>query len=280
MSVRIIVDSTTNASEQIKPFLTVVPLTVRFGDTEYLDGIDITHKEFYEKLIESDILPTTSQPTPDAFAQVFRQVTEAGEEAVVITVSEKLSGTYQSAVIAAQDFPDRIHVVDSKTAAAGAGILAELAFNLAKNGMPAAQLAARLTQERENIRLIAMLDTLEYLMKGGRLSKTASIAGSVLSIKPVLSITNGEIVVLGKARGSRKGNNLLIKEIENCGGVNFDKPILLGYTGLSDLVLQKYIEDSASLWEEHISQLRITPIGSVIGTHAGPGAIAAAFFKK
>jgi len=125
-----------------------------------------------------------------------------------------------------------------------------------------------------------MLDTLEYLMKGGRLSKTASIAGSVLSIKPVLSITNGEIVVLGKARGSRKGNNLLIKEIENCGGVNFDKPILLGYTGLSDLVLQKYIEDSASLWEEHISQLRITPIGSVIGTHAGPGAIAAAFFKK
>lgn len=280
MNVRIIVDSTADVNEQIKPLLSIVPLTVHFGDTEYQDGIDITHRAFYEKLIESDILPTTSQPTPDAFTQIFRQVAEAGEEAVVITISEKLSGTYQSAVIAASDYPGRVYIVDSKSAATGTGILAELALELAKSGMSAAQLAERLTQERENIQLVAMLDTLEYLMKGGRLSKTAAIAGGILSIKPVISIVDGEIIVLGKARGSRRGNNLLIREIENCGGVNFDKPVLLGYTGLSDLLLQKYIEDSAALWEGHISQLHTTPVGSVIGTHAGPGAIVATFFKK
>lgn len=278
--VRIVIDSTADVTPDVKEQLTVVPLTVNFGAEEYIDGVTITHKEFYEKLVERDVLPTTSQPTPEAFAKVYRQAQEAGEQVVVITVSSKLSGTYQSAAIAAEDFPGVVYVVDSKNVALASGILAEFALRLANEGVDAPGIAAALTEERENVRLIAMLDTLEYLKKGGRISKAVAFAGGILSIKPVVCIQDGEIIVLGKARGSKQGNNLLIKEIEAAGGVDFTKPLLLGYTGLSDALLRKYIQDSAFLWEGNVTELPTTIVGSVVGTHAGPGAVAVAFFKK
>lgn len=280
MKTRIVVDSTADMTAEIKDRLTVVPLTVHFGDEEYIDGVTINHREFYEKLIESDVLPSTSQATPDAFSKVFGEAVNAGEDVVVITISHKLSGTYQSAVIAAEDYPEHVFVVDSGTVTIGAGILAELALRLADSGVEARKIAECLTAERENVCVIALLDTLEYLKRGGRISKTVAFAGSMLSIKPVICVRDGEIVMLGKARGSKQGNNLLVKEIEEAGGVAFDKPVLLGYTGLSDLLLKKYVEDSAALWQDGTDELRSTPIGSVVGTHAGPGAIAAAFFKK
>ena len=183
-------------------------------------------------------------------------------------------------MLAAQDYPDRIYVVDTKSAAIGSGILAELALQLADSGMDAKTIAEKLTEERENVCLIALLDTLEYLKRGGRISKAEAFAGGILSIKPVIALKDGKIITLGKARGSKQGNNLLIKEIQNTGGVDFNKPILLGYTGLSDLLLKKYEADSQELWQEGTNELNSTLIGSVIGTHAGPGAIAAAFFKK
>jgi len=279
MSVKIVVDSTADLTADIRENLCIVPLTVHFGDEEYIDGVTITHQSFYEKLIETDVLPSTSQATPAAFEEVFRRITENGDDAVVITVSSTLSGTYQSAVIAAQEYPGRIFVVDSRSAAIGSGILTELALHYIRENLSAAEIAAQIEQERDNICVIAMLDTLEYLKKGGRISKTAAFAGGLLSIKPVVAIKNGEIVILGKARGSKQGNNLLVKEIQNAGGIDFSKPILLGYTGLSDVLLQKYIADSRNLWECGTESLRSTIIGSVIGTHAGPGAIAAAFFK-
>ena len=279
MKVRIIVDSTADLAEEVKSRLTVVPLTIHFGDEEYVDGVTISHKKFYEKLIESDVLPSTSQATPDAFIKVFDKIKAAGESAVVLTISSVLSGTYQSAMIAADEYSD-IYVIDTKSVALGSGILAEMALKLADEGLSAAEIAEKLTEERENVRIIAMLDTLEFLKRGGRISKTAAFAGGVLSIKPVINLQDGEINVLGKARGSRQGNNLLVKEIQNAGGVDFTKPLLLGYTGLSDTLLQKYIEDSAHLWEEHASKLRTTVVGSVVGTHAGPGAVAVAFFKN
>lgn len=278
MSVQIIVDSTADVAADLKKRMLVVPLTIRFGTTEYVDGITITHRQFYEKLIETDELPTTSQAAPAAFEKVYQQVRAAGDTAVVLTVTSKLSGTYQSAVIAAADYPE-IHVVDTRTVAIGAGILAELALRLADSGMSAEGIAQRLEDERENVRVVAMLDTLEYLKRGGRISKTVAFAGSVLSIKPVLAIEDGEIKLIGKARGSRQGNNLLVQEIRKAGGVNFDRPILLGYTGLSDLLLRKYVADSAELWKGYRSELPALMIGSVIGTHAGPGAVAVAFFK-
>lgn len=279
MKVRIIVDSTADVNAAIKERLTVVPLTVHFGDQEYIDGVTITHKEFYEKLVETDVLPSTSQATPDSFSRIFEEVAAAGESAVVLTLSSKLSGTYQSAMIAKEEY-ENIYIVDSDSVAIGTGILAELALQLADDGMDAKEIAAKLEQEKKNVRIIAMVDTLEYLKRGGRVSKTVAFAGGLLNIKPVLSVVEGEIIMLGKARGSRQGNNLLVTEIGKAGGVDFERPVLLGYTGLTDVLLQKYIEDSKQLWEEGTKELHSTVIGSVIGTHAGPGAIAAAFFRK
>ena len=277
--VNIIVDSTADITEDVKERLTVVPLTLRFGDEEYIEGVTIQKREFYQKLIESDVLPKTSQAAPADFEDVFEKIVAAGESAVVITLSSKLSGTWQSAMIAAREYEDSVYVVDSRSVAIGAAILAKLALRLVDEGMGAREIAERLEKEREKICLIAMLDTLEYLKKGGRISAAAAFAGGVLSIKPVVCIRDGEIVILGKARGSKQGNNLLVSEIRKTGGIDFTKPILLGYTGLDDTLLQKYIEDSKALWEEGISSLETTMIGSVIGTHAGPGAVAVAFFS-
>lgn len=280
MAVRIIVDSTADTKENVKNRLTVVPLTVCFGDEEYIDGVTINHRQFYEKLVESDALPTTSQASPCAFADVYEAIHRAGDTAVVITLSGKLSGTYQSAVIAAEEYVGTVFVVDSQSVAIGTGILAEYALMLADRGMDAGTIARTLEEKRQDICLVAMLDTLEYLKKGGRISSAAALAGGLLSIKPVVSLQDGQIVILGKARGSKQGNNLLIQQIEKAGGVDFSLPLLLGYTGLSDVLLQKYIADSSALWIHGTDCLETTGIGSVIGTHAGPGAVAVAFFKK
>ena len=128
--------------------------------------------------------------------------------------------------------------------------------------------------------MIALLDTLEYLKKGGRISKTVAFAGGVLNIKPVVTIEDGRVALIGKARGSRQGNNLLVKKIQEAGGVDFTMPILLGYTGLDDRLMQQYIQDSRELWQDGTERLDSVCIGSVIGTYAGPGAVVAAFFRK
>ena len=279
MKTRIIVDSTSVLMPEARARVSVVPLTAHFGAEEFVDGVTIDHKAFYEKLVETDVHPTTSQATPADFMTEHEKAARAGESAVVITLSSKLSGTYQSAVIAAADY-DNIHVVDGRSVAIGSGILAELALQMADAGMDAGTIAEKLNEEKEKIHVIAMVDTLEYLWKGGGLSRTAAVAGGLLNIKPVLAIVDGNIKVLGKARGSKQANNLLISEIQKAGGVDFDKPVMLGYTGLSNALLLKYIEDSKALWEDSKTSLNYTVIGSVIGTHAGPGAVAVAFFRK
>ncbi len=279
MKTRIIVDSTADLMPEYKERVHIVPLTVRFGDEEYIDGVTIDHKAFYEKLIESDVLPTTSQATPDAFIKEFEKAKEADEAAIVITLASKFSGTYQSATIAADDY-ENIYVVDSGSAAMGSGILVELAFRLLDEGKTAEETAMILEEEKKKIIIVALVDTLEYLKKGGRISKAVAFAGGVLNIKPVLSVTHGEINMLGKARGSKMGNNLLVQEIDKVGGIDFRKPVLLGYSGNSDALLLKYIEDSRHIWEGNLDEVRYTTIGSVIGTHAGPGAVVVAFFKN
>ena len=279
MKTRIIVDSTADLMPEYKERVHTVPLTVNFGTEEYIDGVTIEHKTFYEKLIESDVLPTTSQATPDAFMKEFDKVKEAGEAAVVITLASKFSGTYQSATIAAEDY-ENIYIVDSSSAAMGSGILVELAFRLLDEGKGAEEIAAILEEEKKKIVVVALVDTLEYLKKGGRISKAVAFAGGVLNINPVLSVIDGEINMLGQARGSKMGNNLLVQEIDKAGGIDFSKPVLLGYSGISDALLKKYIEDSRHIWEGNLDEVRYTTVGSVIGTHAGPGAVVVAFFKK
>lgn len=279
MSVKIIVDSTADLQPQAAARVKIVPLTIRFGDREFIDGVTIDSRKFYEMLVESDELPTTSQANPAVFEEAFAVAVNQGHEVVCITCSSRLSGTHQSALIAAEEFPGKVFVVDSKTIALGSAILTQYALELLDRGQSAEEIAWKLMQKREKVRLIAMLDTLEYLKKGGRISKTVAFAGGLLNIKPVVSIEDGEIKILGKARGSKQGNNLLAQEIQKAGGVDFRKPLMLGYTGLSDTLLQKYIADSASLWQGNVEQLPISVVGSVVGTHAGPGAVAVAFFS-
>ena len=279
MSVKIIIESTTDLIESVKEKVEIVPLTIRFDDEEFIDGVTIDHKMFYEKLIESDAIPTTSQATPSAFIPVFDKVKENGDSAVVINLSSKLSGTYQSACLAAADY-DNIYVVDSSSVAIGAGVLVEYALSLVEEGLSAEEIAKKIEEKKNDVIIVAMLDTLEYLKKGGRISAAVAFAGGVLNIKPVVSLENGEIKMLGKDRGSKQGNNLLVQEIEKAGGVDFNMPLLLGYTGLSDILLKKYVEDSSALWAHAKSELNLSVIGSTIGTHVGPGAVAVAFFKK
>ena len=276
--VKIIVDSTADMTPEVEKQVRIVPLTVRFGEKEYVSGVDITPKKFYEMLVESDVLPTTSQASPFAFEKAFSEAVEQGDEVVCLTCSGRLSGTHQSAVIAAGDFEGKVRVIDSGTIAIGLGILVEYALRLVKQGLSAEEIEQALLRRKEDIRVLAMVDTLEYLKKGGRISAAAAVAGGLLNIKPVITIEAGEIRVVGKARGSRQGNNLLVQAIEKAGGVDFGKPLMLGYTGMSDALLQKYISDSGALWESHRDNLPISIVGSVVGTHVGPGAVAVAFF--
>ena len=278
MKIRIITDS---ASEMVSgEHLTVLPLTITFGTTEYADGVTLSHQQFYEKLIESDELPTTSQVTPFAFTEALKEAQANGEYAIIITLSSKLSGTYNSALIAAKDFPDMVHIIDSANVCIGEKILVEYALNLLNNGADAQEIIARTESKVSQICVIGLLDTLEYLRKGGRISNLSGTIGEILAIKPVITISDGVVAILGKARGSRKGNNLLTEQIAKNGGIDFSLPFALGYSGLDDSVLQKYIADQAQLWQGYTTTLPIDQIGATIGTHVGPGAIAVAFFHK
>ena len=263
----------------------VVPLTIAFGDETFEDGVNLTHQQFYARLVESDELPRTSQATPFAFSQVLSEQLGSpddvgADEAVVITLSAKLSGTYESALTAAQPWGKRVCVVDSTNVTVGQKALVAYAVRLAEQGLTAAEIAAELNRAKGRVRLVALLDTLEYLQKGGRISKTVAIAGGMLSIKPVIAIQDGLVVMLGKARGSKKGNNLLVQQVQNAGGIDFDMPFYLGYTGLGDELIKKYVEDSRALWEGNVDEVGYSTVGGTIGTHVGPGAIALAFFAK
>ena len=278
MSVRIITDSASDMSPAEHPALAVLPLSVTFGTDVYMDGVDIDHQRFYEMLVERDELPKVN---PYAFSQAIAEAREAGDEAVIITVGAKLSGTNQSARTALAEAPGGdMFVVDSNNVTLGERVLVEYALRLVDEGRGAAQVAAAVEAVRDRVVVIGLLETLEYLVRGGRLSAAAGAVGTLLNVKPVVAAEDGLIVQLGKARGSKNGRNLLNQKVEKAGGIDFSMPLALGYTGLSDAVLKKYIEDSAALWAGHTEgELPVHTIGATIGTHVGPGAVAVAFFQ-
>ena len=281
--IKILVDSASDLEQRDASELgvTVLPLQIRFGSEEYLDGVSLTHREFFEKLIETDELPQTSQINEYPFDEVFASLTADGSEVIAITLSSKLSGTHASAVKAAKKYAGKVIVVDSLNACIGERILLEYAVRLVGEGkLTAAQIAAELDEKKGKIQLLAVLDTLKYLRKGVRISSVTAIAGEMLSIKPVISVVRGEVKLVGKAMGSKKGNNLLTQLVRDCGGIDFTMPYVLGYSGLSDAFLQKYIRDSELLWKGYTDHVPYHMIGSTIGTHVGPGAIAVAFFAK
>ena len=281
MAVRIITDSGCDIAGANNPQLDVLPLSITFGSTVYADGVDLSHEHFYELLIEGDELPKTGQVNPYAFAQAIERAQQDGFEPLIITLSSKLSGTYQSACMAASEASCSVRVVDSGQVTVSERILVEYALGLAKEGLGAEEIAARVEAVRERVVVIGLLDTLEYLRRGGRISAAAGAFGEMLSIKPVITIENGEVKMLGRARGSKNGRNLLNQQIKASRGIDFSMPLALGYAGLSDALLQKYIRDSRALWEEYPGdELPVYTVGATIGTHVGPGAIALAYFER
>ena len=282
MGVRIIADSASDVSQDLAKEwdITIIPLKIRFGDEELLDGKTLSNKRFYERLIESDELPKTSQISPADYEECFSKAVADGDEVVRLTISSGVSGCVQSATIAAGEFEGKVHIVDSRQFCISYLILVEYAKRLRDEGKSAKEIADEIERVRDKATVLRVFDTLEYLKAGGRLSSTAAFVGEILSIKPVITITDGIVEVIGKARGSKKGNNMLISRVKELGGIDYDMPLCVGYTGLSDELLQKYLEDSRDLYEGDICDIRKVSVGATIGTYAGPGAIAVAFFPK
>ena len=281
MAIKILVDSSSDisAEEAKAKGFELIPLIVSFGEEQFFDGVDLLPEQFFNRLIESDVLPTTSQISPYRFSEKLEELTADGSEVIVITLSSKLSGTYFSAVTAAEEF-EHVYVVDSLNACIGERLVCELAHNLREQGFSAEEIVAELEEKKHRIQLIAVLDTLEYLKKGGRISDGVAFAGELMSIKPVISIIDGEVRLIGKALGSKRVNNLLTSLIEKAGGIDFSMPYGTVWSGLNDTMLKKYIQDSRRIWENNTAEVPEYALGSVIGTHIGPGAIGVAFFGK
>ena len=281
MKVKILIDSASdiNAEEAKELGVELVPIEVRFGTEQYLDGVTLLPAQFYDKLIESTELPKTSQINSFTFEERFAELVGQGYEVVAIILSSKLSGTYRSAVTAAKKFNEKVLVVDSLNASIGERLLCQYALKLVAEGVEAKQIAQKLDEAKKKINFIALLDTLLYLKKGGRISAVTAFAGQMLSIKPVVGVIGGEVKLIGKAVGSKKGTNLL-NELVSKKGIDFTMPYGTIYSGTDDSKLNKYIRDSEAIWKGKVESVPVHALGCTIGTHIGPGAIGVAFFEE
>ncbi len=280
MGIRIITDSTSDISAvQAKELgVTIIPLKVIFGDKEYKEGLEITMEGFYDKLVKADKLPTTSQPSPDDFLASFLEAKNANDSVIVILISGKLSGTVQSATIAKDlaEYED-IHIVDSQITITGLRFLVEYAVKLSREGKSASEIVPILEDVKDRIVLLAMVDTLEYLHKGGRLSKSSAILGSLLKFKPIITLQDGVIGVVGKERGTNKGIAKMLEIMEERGQIDHNYPIYYGYTA-EDSKTKQLME---SVKERYgVKESSIHPVGCVVGTHAGPGACVITYISK
>ena len=281
MAVKIMIDSASDISitEAKELGVIMMPMIISFGEQDYNDGVDLLPTEFYEKLIESDVMPKTSQISQYRFEEAFEEYTKNGDTLVVITISSKLSGTYNSAKLASENFVGKVFVVDSLSAAIGERLLCQYGLRLVDEGLSAQEVANKLDVAKNKINIIAIVNTLEYLKKGGRISSAVAFAGSMLSIKPVLSVIDGKVELIGKAMGSKKATNHLNRIVEEK-GIDFSMPYGVLWAGLDRSVLDKYIKDSAALWQDYTDNIPAYILGGTIGTHVGPGAVGVAFFEK
>lgn len=259
--------------------VTVIPLNVTLEDGTVLrDGVDMTPSAYYEILAGCRKLPTTSQPSPELFENFFLEAAAAGDEVIGIFLSHALSGTYQCAKLAADMANvDNVLFVDSGHVCLSEALLVRLAVQLRDSGKTAGQIAAILEHAKEHLHLVAAIDDLKYLRKGGRLPAAVAVAGGMLGIKPLITIQDGKVAMAGKARGLPGAYVALFKKVEEMGGINPAFPALAGYTVSPREVtpIQTYLRDN--LQQE---DLLVRQIGCVIGTHAGPGAFGIAFFDK
>ena len=279
--IRILTDSASDIlpAEAEQLGVTVIPLNVTLEDGTVLrDGVDMTPSAYYEILAGCRKLPTTSQPRPELFENFFLEAAAAGDEVIGIFLSHALSGTYQCAKLAADMANvDNVLFVDSGHVCLSEALLVRLAVQLRDSGKTAGQIAAILEHAKEHLHLVAAIDDLKYLRKGGRLPAAVAVAGGMLGIKPLITIQDGRVAMAGKARGLPGAYVALFKKVEEMGGINPAFPALAGYTVSPREVtpIQTYLRDN--LQQE---DLLVRQIGCVIGTHAGPGAFGIAFFDK
>ena len=279
--IRILTDSASDIlpAEAEQLGVTVIPLNVTLEDGTVLrDGVDMTPSAYYEILAGCRKLPTTSQPSPELFENFFLEAAAAGDEVIGIFLSHALSGTYQCAKLAADMANvDNVLFVDSGHVCLSEALLVRLAVQLRDSGKTAGQIAAILEHAKEHLHLVAAIDDLKYLRKGGRLPAAVAVAGGMLGIKPLITIQDGKVAMAGKARGLPGAYVALFKKIEEMGGISPAFPALAGYTVFPREVtpIQTYLRDN--LQQE---DLLVRQIGCVIGTHAGPGAFGIAFFDK
>ena len=280
MNIKIMVDSASDFTElQAKDLgLLFMPISVMLDGEEYLDGVNLFADEFYKKLESCSSMPQTSLINEYRWREVFEEATRDGSDLIVITISSKLSGTYQAAVDASKKFDNKVFVIDSLNAACGEGILAKYALLLRDEGKTAQEICDKLNEKKKDICVYAVIDTLKYLKKGGRISTATAIIGTTLSIKPIVGVIDGEVKMIGKAMGNKKGNLLLNDIVQNKGGIDFDMPWCYLWSGNDKSNIEKYIKDSRHLVGKKEYSLSI--LGSTIGTHVGSGAVGLAFFKK
>ena len=280
--IRIITDSASDVVGNKREDLRVLPVSITFGEEEFQDGINLTHQMFYEKLIECDELPVTSQVPPFAFEKAFREAMETGNQVIAITLSSKLSGTWQSACIAAEGFGGKVRVVDSENASIGQHALVEYALRLKDAGLGIEEIVERLEADKKRISLIALLDTLEYLKKGGRITPAAAALGTLLRIKPVLQIQGEKLDAFAKVRGWKAAKRTMLQAIE--------KDIKERFAGKeSQLILgMAYTcgKEEAAEWKEEIHshfpeyEIMENPLSLSIACHIGAGAMAVTCTKK
>ncbi|MEE0802029.1 MAG: DegV family protein [Gemmiger sp.] len=280
--IRILTDSAADLTpaDADRPYVYIAPLTVTFADgTNQLDGIDISGDAYYERLKGEKQLPRTSQPSPEAFLKVFEAAKEAGDQVIAILISSTLSGTYQCARMAAQscDFED-VFFVDSRTGSQGEAILVREALRLRdEERLPAHAIVAELEQLKSRIRIVAVVDSLKHLHKGGRLPAAVALVGGALGVKPVLSVVDGEIRLADTARGRPGAYVALFKQIDKMGGIDPRYGYVLLYSDEKGVLapIHHYLHENLRMTGGRIARL-----GAVIGTHVGPGCAALVFVAR
>ncbi|MBQ8043162.1 MAG: DegV family protein, partial [Clostridia bacterium] len=278
--IRILVDSAsdiTKAEAQAKNF-DFVSLNVHFEDKSYRDGDDIEYDEFYEMLIKSESFPKTSQPSPETYLAIYNDAKEKGDEVIVLTLSSGISGTYQSATIA-KDLAeyDKIHVIDSLSAVAGVRILADHATQLIKEGLSVTEIVEKIEALKSRITIFIATDTLEYLFKGGRLSRASATIGELAKLKPIITVSNedGTLKVVKKCIGRNKSISTIASTCKEC-NPDTDYPVYPIYAYNADNCEKL----ESKLAAEGVKYSERKPIGSTIGAHVGPGTYGVVFIKK
>lgn len=279
MAIRIITDSTSDIpiEQQEHLGIDIVPLSVIFEGKTFTDGIELKNEQFYEMLSKSTSLPTTSQVNPNEFEPLFKSYIDAGDTVVGIFISSKLSGTYQSAIIAKETVgSDRIFIVDSKSATFGLALLVYEAIKLRDNGISAEDIYNTLILLSSQIKFYAIVNTLKYLKMGGRLSSSAAILGGVLHIKPLVSIIDGEVKSVAKERGQKAAFSWILEKLKK-DVPDMQYPFVLGHSDAPGL-MEEFITYITSSIE--VKAPVICEIGCVIGTHSGPGCVGLAYIPK